>query len=781
MPTWHLHIEGQVQGVGFRPFVYQLARQQGLCGWVNNTTDGVHVVFNADEQEAKTFSRTIIEKAPVLARISGHHLQVVPATGFDQFEIITSHPKGTTNLLISPDFALCPNCRRELSDPQNRRREYPFITCTHCGPRYSIIHDLPYDRETTTMATFPMCASCEQEYADPDDRRYYSQTNSCANCAIELSLWDTNQQLQSTIVSEIISSVVRSWQEGKIIAVKGIGGFLLTCAADQPDVIQELRRRKQRPAKPFAVMYPDIARVQQQMKLHEWEKAELLSARSPIVLLQPRTDALADIAHHNIAPGLSRIGVMIPYAPLLELLLRAYGRPVIATSANVSKAPIVYQDQEALANLSGIADHILLHNREIVVPQDDSLVQFCPITGQKIVLRRSRGMAPTFLQTDTNWPDESILATGAQLKSTFTLLHQRNTYISQYFGDLEHFDTWQSYRHSLQHFLSLLKAKPKCILIDSHPNYTAANYGRQMAIASNLSIETIYHHQAHFGAILGEHQLVDHPETILGVIWDGTGLGEDGMIWGGEFFTYADHTIQHCAQWTYFDHILGDKMPKEPRIAALASCREVVGSEQLLRTKFSATEWKLYSKMLQKDSNVQTSSMGRIFDAVASLLGLGDVQTFEGQAAMQLEELARSYVQQNGLDKINSYWPNGDLSNRLSTEALMNSVVRDLQLDIPKAVIAVRFHYTLVQSIAWVAETQNTRHIACSGGVFQNSLLVDLLIHHLGDRFQLYFHEELSPNDENISFGQLICYQISRRNNNLLPQNLEAHVLSNSR
>ncbi|MCB0628670.1 MAG: carbamoyltransferase HypF [Saprospiraceae bacterium] len=781
MPTWHLHIEGQVQGVGFRPFVYQIAQQYQRCGWVNNTTDGLHVVFNGEEEEAETFCHAIIGQAPVLARISNYRLKQVQATVFDQFQIVHSTPSGATNLLISPDFALCPNCRRELHEAGNRRNAYPFITCTHCGPRFSIMQKLPYDRETTTMVSFQMCECCEREYNDPADRRYYSQTNTCPDCTIELTLAGADGILHAGQPDELIQEVVRHWSDGKIVAIKGIGGYLLTCDAGKRESVQELRRRKQRPAKPFAVMYPNIQAVRREMLMDELAEAELLSARSPIVLLRPQPGAAPSICREVIAPGLQRIGVMIPYAPLFELLLRAFGRPVVATSANISKAPIVYEDDKALEELRSTADYLLINNRRIVVPQDDSLVQFTPLKKQKIVLRRSRGMAPTFLQSNTHWPANSILATGAQLKSTFTLLHQQNTYISQYFGDLEHFDTEQSYRHSLQHFLQLLQARPERILIDTHPDYAAAHYGRQLAGQFGVEVEAFQHHQAHFGAILGERQLIDHPETILGVIWDGTGLGDDGMIWGGEFFTYRDHTFRHCGQWEYFDHILGDKMPKEPRISALSASWGLSGAQTSLRSQFSDAEWDLYRKVLQKGSAIRTSSVGRLFDAVASLLGLIGRQYYEGEAAMQLEDLARAYVDRHGSDHLPSYLPEGDLSGCIPTKAILERVLQDLKYGIAVDCIAAGFHFTLVQAIAKVAGEEQVKHIAFNGGVFQNSLLVDLLIHHLGGPFSLYFHEELSPNDENVSFGQLVCHHIANKKKDLLPQNLEAHVLSNSR
>lgn len=754
--TWHIHIQGQVQGVGFRPFVYVLAQQFGLNGWVNNTVDGVHIVFNAVPSIAENFKQAIIKQAPRLARITSIALVDIEEKFFDNFQIIHSEDKGQRNLLLTPDFGMCEDCKRELQEQKNRRKEYAFITCTNCGPRYSIIHSFPYDRVNTEMDSFKMCDACQAEYNNPLDRRYYSQTNSCPDCAIELQLFNHQQAAVSISQSKIIDLVVQYWKAGKIVAIKGIGGYLLTCDATNEKAIQTLRARKYRPSKPFALMYPSLDDLVD-FQVEDCEREMLESAISPIILLKlkPSVQALK-----GIAPSLNRVGVMLPYTPLYDLLLQNFGKPIIATSGNVSGSPIVFKDKKALNELTTIADFILTNNREIVVPQDDSVIQFTTFKKQPIILRRSRGLAPTYINANLTWSKESTLAMGAMLKSTFSLLHNGNVYISQYLGDLEHFDTQQHYEQVMQHFLQLFDTQPEFILCDKHSAYPSAQFGKKLAEEFNISFSTIQHHIAHFGAVLGENNLLHSEAPVLGVIWDGTGLGEDGQIWGGEFFNYQNYDFTRCTHFGYFDFILGDKMPKEPRISALSACWGVTAANEILKEKFSKIEWQVYSKLLEKENTLKTSSVGRLFDAVASLLGILDQQTYEGEAAMQLEAMATRYFKAHGLHFSSSYFEEVSPDNSISTKALMLGIIRDLQQDKTVDWIAAKFHYSLVQLIKYLANNLNIHKIAFSGGVFQNGLLVDLIQHHLSQTFDLYFHQQLSPNDENISFGQLVCHEI---------------------
>ncbi|MEM6963143.1 MAG: carbamoyltransferase HypF [Bacteroidota bacterium] len=755
MNTWHIHIQGQVQGVGFRPFVYGLAKEYEINGWVNNTVNGVHVAFNADEKLAQQFEKELKKRAPRLSRITTIELSQIQEEFFDNFQIIHSDSSGESNLLLTPDFAICSDCKEELVDHSNRRHQYPFITCTNCGPRFSIVTKLPYDRANTTMDNFKMCPTCRAEYEDSSNRRYYSQTNSCPNCKIQLTLFDKKGALDFAKEEDILDQIVKFWQAGKVVAIKGIGGYLLTCDASNRSSILELRKRKHRPTKPLAVVIPDNY-LQQDVFITKQIHNEI----SPIVLLDFDLFSNKKLIMEALAPGLNQLGAMLPYTPLYQLLLRKFDNPVVATSGNISNSPIIFQDKKALQELFQIADYVLINNRDITIPQDDSVIRFSPFKKQKIILRRSRGLAPTYINSKLKLPQQNILATGAMLKSTFSLLNKQNIYVSQYLGDLEHFDTQENFKLTLQHFLDLFQTQPEIILSDAHEHYPSTQIGQELSRKFNIPIQKIQHHMAHFGAILGEHHLLQSNEPILGVIWDGTGLGDDGQIWGGEFFKYENFDFLRCYHFDYFDFILGDKMPKEPRVSALSACWDVMGAEEILKAKFTPTEWKVYAKFLEKGSPLQTSSVGRIFDAVASLLGILDKQTYEGEAAMQLERMALAYFNQHGLDFSSSYFQEGAHYYRIPTKSLMTNIVIDLRKGKPKDFIAAKFHFSLMKIIQIVANNLKVKKIALSGGVFQNALLVDLIQHHLPSHFELYVHQDFSPNDENISFGQLICYQI---------------------
>ena len=781
MTTWHLHIEGRVQGVGFRPFVYRLAQEHHLRGWVNNTTDGVHLRFNADEEEARAFTDLLLRTAPALSHISQHNLQPTDEQHFTDFQIIHSSSDQEPRLLLSPDFAMCPDCRKELHSSGNRREGYAFITCTNCGPRYSITHRLPYDRETTTMDAFEMCPDCLHEYNAPLNRRYYSQTNSCPTCRIRLELWDRDGLAIENEEEALLRRTVEAWQRGEIVAIKGIGGYLLTCDAASAEAIRELRRRKQRPGKPFALLFPDLPSLEAVAQVREVEKKALGYSVSPIVLLEFTEEAAEQLALADIAPGLNRIGVMLPYAPLFELLLQRFGRPVVATSGNISRSPIYFENDKARKELAPIADWTLSHNRRIVVPQDDSVVQYTPAHEQEIILRRSRGLAPSFIQAGLQWSGQCLLATGAMLKSTFALTHRDNTFISPYLGDLEHFDTQESYHHTVDHFLQLFRARPEGIIVDKHPEYPSTHFGRELAQQLEIPVTSVQHHIAHFAAVLGEHELTHSEEPVLGVVWDGTGLGDDGQIWGGEFFKYEDRQFQRCYYFDYFNFILGDKMPREPRISALSACWDEMGAEAVLKDKFTPTEWKIYRQLLDKEDGLRTSSVGRLFDAVASLLGLMDQQTYEGEAAMRLEALATGYFRKHGLQFDSSYFREGAHYYRIPTRSLMSGILLDLQKKKEPAYIAAKFHYSLAKLVGIVATHLQLRRIAFSGGVFQNSLLVDLIREQHSDTYSLYFHRRLSPNDENIAFGQLIYHRIQQERSSIIQPKSTDYVFSDPR
>ncbi len=757
---WRIHLQGQVQGVGFRPFVYRLACELGLKGWVNNTVEGVKIHINASSEVAKIFYTQVRSRAPRLAHITAHSCQAVPFEYFEDFTIIESTHEGSPNLLISPDFALCERCRAELSNPQNRRYGYPFITCTDCGPRYSILKTLPYDRIHTAMQAFEMCQQCHQEYQDLHERRYFSQTNSCATCGIAIQLFDNQQK---TIYFEnhaaLLQFAAQALQSGKILALKGIGGYLLLADATSEQAVLTLRKRKNRPSKPFAVMYPDLESLAKEAYLSTAAQMALQSAAAPIVLLNFKEEN--SLASQAIAPQLDKIGVMLPYAPLLAILITLFAKPLIATSANLSNSPLVYEEQDALDNLAVLADYTLTHNREIYFPQDDSVIQWTDFEHVPIFLRRARGYAPTYLPSQILQPEVSILAVGAMLKSTFTLQHAGNLYVSQYLGDLANFDTQIRFEKLVERFCKLLKVHPEIILRDLHPQYPSSIWAEEYAAQHQISIHSIQHHEAHFGAVLAENDLLLAKEKILGIIWDGTGYGTDGNTWGGEFFIYQQATIERVGHIGEFPQFLGDKMSLEPRIAALGMSEGKPDTATLLKSKFSEIEWQNYLTLLQKTARKSTS-MGRLFDAVASLLGLADKQSYEGEAALYLEVLARKYFKQKGLLRLESCINFSEALPEQIAQHIFQVLALEYQQGKDKSYLAAQFHCTLLDLVEAQARKFQTEHLAFSGGVFQNSLLIDLIQKHLSTKLHLYFHKQTSPNDECISLGQWACFQMEK-------------------
>ncbi len=751
MSTFHIHICGQVQGVGFRPHVYRLAQQFNLAGSVSNATDGVHIEVNGVEAVVRKFLSEIIGQAPPHARIESHKLTAVDSRVFTEFKIADSQRAGNNKIRLTPDFSICSNCNEELTDINNRRHGYGFITCTQCGPRYSIQRETPYDRHKTTMASFSMCDACLKEYNDPSDPRFYSQTNSCTACGIKLSLFDKNSNELST--DSPIEFITKALKEGKIVAAKGIGGYLLLCDASNDSVIKTLRQRKSRPKKPLAVMYPNMVVLKVDLIPSSEEERLLQTPESPIVLIECDRAASTAIAKQQIAPGLNKIGVMMPYAPLLKLIADDFGRPLIATSGNISGAPITYNDEDALSLLSDFADLIVTHNRVIIVPQDDSVVQV--VKEKSILLRRSRGYAPSYFGPMPGGIKDGVIAMGSDLKGSIGMSHEGQWHVSQFLGNQESYEAQLAYDKVLQHLLHLTGVKPTYILVDQHPGYYTTQKGKSWADEMKMPVFPIQHHEAHFAAVLQENNLIESDDPVLGVIWDGTGHGSDGNSWGGEFFEYSNYKISRTCHLDYVPLLAGDKMAREPRLSAMAFCARHKEAGNLLQNKFSNDEYTLYTKMLNHPES-STCSMGRMFDAVASLLGLCDVSTYEGEAALYLQNLAET-----NKDELNDGYQVLLHNNSISTASIMAGIVSDILRGHSKSGIAMKFHLTLVGMIKLIATSKKYNEIAFSGGVFQNKLLIDLIVEGLGD-FKLYFHKELPPNDENISFGQLAHFHLQQ-------------------
>ncbi len=782
LQSFQIHINGIVQGVGFRPLVYRLATEMQLKGYVKNGNDGVSIFFNASLQEAKLFLKKIKLSVPARSKIISAELKKAADAVFPDFSIIFEDDiSSEKKVLISPDIALCNNCKNELHDKNNRRYRYPFITCTQCGPRYSIIHHLPYERDATAMKDFTMCKTCNNEYTSVANGRFFSQTNSCADCGIELSILNNPASILSKNTGEVLSHIKNFLQQGKIIAVKGVGGYLLLCDAACPAAIQELRRRKHRPSKPFAVLYPDIETVQADFELNGQEKELLKSGEAPILLLHPQGNIENNLAIHNIAPGLTRLGVMLPCSPLLELIASDFGKPLIATSGNISGSPIIYKDEDALLYLFDIADFIVTYNREIVIPLDDSVIQISKHTNQQIILRRSRGYAPSFLNYKSK-TSACILSTGAFLKGSFTLAVNGNVFISQFLGSGEAYESQLMYKHTLAHWLSLYQVKPEIVIADLHPGYFSVQYAAELANKYEIDLKQVQHHEAHFAAVLAENNLINNTEPIMGVVWDGAGLGSDGNIWGGEFFKYKNNEMRRCYHFDYFPAIAGDKLASEPRLAALCVAHNTWPNPDKLQEKFTDAEWNNYQALID-NTNLYTSSAGRIFDAVACLLWLCDKQTYEGEAAMCMQALAEKYVEANGFVMDDSYFKEALHDRRIPTASLIRGIITDMEKGKAKSYIAAKFHYSLVCLVDTVAGNIDVKNICFTGGVFQNALLAGWIQKELCGKYRLYFHNNLSPNDESISFGQLVYYENQIRTAVLdeMGLNQNNYVLSNSR
>ncbi|HSK12925.1 MAG TPA: carbamoyltransferase HypF [Phnomibacter sp.] len=755
--TWHIHLQGRVQGVGFRPHVYQKAISKGLKGAVSNGLDGVHIWLETSRSTAWQFAQDLMQDHPPLAVITGFCMEPANERSYDHFSIVPAEEDATPDLWIPPDFALCDTCRADLEDPDNRRYQYPFVTCTQCGPRYSVMKALPFERHLTTMQPFRFCPDCEKEFLDPGNRRFYAQTMSCPACGIQMAWCDGSGNKIFGQDEQIIGHVATALQQGAIVAVKGIGGFLLMADAGNGNTIRLLRKRKHRPTKPFAIMYPGIEVLENDTTLTDAQKQALTSLEAPIVLLPLGEKMRASLAVDDLAPGLDKIGIMLPYAPLLYMMAQAYGRPLLATSGNVSGAPICFTNEDALTSLKGIADFFLLHDRDIVAPQDDSVVSFANEDLPAIKIRRSRGYAPA-CEVYKTISTQSLLATGALMKSSFALAHHHRVYVSQYLGNTDSYDAQQAYRHTLQQMLLMLRMEPDTIITDAHPLYFSHQLAQEIGTDLSIPVHTVQHHKAHFAAVLGESDLLDGRVKVLGVIWDGTGLGDDGNSWGGEFFAYENNFIERIGHFDYFPYLLGDKMALEPRLSALACLHDGHADTSTIRLHFNITEWDLYKKLLDQHDGSLTSSVGRLFDAAACIISGIGIQTYEGEAAMQLEALANGWCRKNGLDIKESYLEDPMAEQHIPSAAILSGIFKDMQRNMDRGHMAAKFHATLAQLIGSVAARCDVLHICFSGGVFQNALLVNMIIHLYSKKYLLHFHKYLSPNDENISFGQIVYH-----------------------
>lgn len=737
-------VQGLVQGVGFRPFVYRLAAELGLVGWVCNSPQGVLIEVEGPEIALEQFLSRLESDHPPLAAL--HHIEVapLPPAGELCFEIRHSNGDGAPTALVLPDIATCPDCLADILDPDNRRYRYPFTNCTNCGPRYSIIEALPYDRPATTMKHFEMCRHCAAEYHNPADRRFHAQPNACPECGPRLELWTAEGVIMEQGHYALLGAV-EALRAGAVVALKGLGGFHLLVDARNEAAVRQLRRRKNRPHKPFALMMPSLEMAAACCEISPEEAALLASPMAPIVLLRRlHNGGLAP----SVAPDSPYLGLMLPYTPLHHLLLRELKRPVVATSGNRADEPICTDEYEALERLDGIADLFLVHNRPILRPVDDSVA--CVVEGRTTLLRRARGYAPLPLPMPHDLPP--LLALGAHQKNTVALAAGKQLYTSQHIGDLDTLPARDMFHRVAADLQTLHALRPQRVMCDLHPDY----YSTRRAHDSGLPVHPVQHHYAHVLSAMLDNGLAP---PLLGVAWDGTGYGPDGTIWGGEFLHIDGRGYTRVGHLRTFCLPGGDQAVREPRRSALGLLYEVFGPAALdmphlpALQAFTPAELGPLGTMLARGLNSpRTSSAGRLFDAVASLLGLCQRATYEGQAAVMLEHAALNCPDE-GLYPF-ALAPDG----ALNWESLLRALLADRAAGLPAGVIAARFHNTLASMIVSAAQTHGEPVVVLSGGCFQNRYLLTRSICRLRESgLRPHWHHDLPPNDGGIAPGQALA------------------------
>jgi hydrogenase maturation protein HypF len=743
-------IRGTVQGVGFRPFVHSLAKSMLVGGFVRNKSGSVEIEAEADAQTLNTFQMELVQSCPVLARISEISWLSIPVAGESAFEIRISSGEGSGPVTVTADAATCDDCLLELFDACDRRFRYSFTNCTNCGPRLSIIIGVPYDRERTTMAGFEMCAACRAEYENPADRRFHAQPIACPVCGPRLSLLDATGKLRN--VADPLAVLADALRAGRIGAVKGLGGYHLACDAANAAAVAELRRRKHRDEKPLAVMVTDLAAAARLCHVGDVEKQLLLGPSRPIVLLEKR---LPESLPDEIAPGNSRLGVMLPYTPLHHLLLRDFGSPLVMTSGNASDEPIAYQDSDAVERLSGIADLFLIHNRPIHVRCDDSVTRV--IAGFESPIRRSRGYAPQPVRLPMECP-APILAVGAQMKSTFALGRDRQAVLSQHMGDLDHFEAARAFERDITLYEELFSVRPECIAHDLHPDYTSTRYAMKRANRDGIPTLGVQHHHAHMASCMAEHGLTG---LVLGVIWDGTGYGSDGNIWGGEFFVGDAKSFRRFAHLRYVGLPGGEKAVRDPWRVAVAHLVDAGLACPSLERRIAPASMKTVRQMIDRRFNTpMASSAGRLFDAVASLIGIRDFVSYEGYAAIQMEQFAASMADDQTYPFEIIRPANISAPMEIDTRPMIRAIANEAEKPGSVARSAIRFHRTLIKLISLViteaGKVYGDLPVVLSGGVFMNAILASGVNEELASQgFHVYQHRLVPPNDGGISLGQM--------------------------
>lgn len=750
-----LEVNGIVQGVGFRPFVYNLARQYELKGEVANTSAGVSIHIEGPPEQIRCFERDLAAKSPPLAYVVEISSRPESIKKYPDFKIVKSQVQALMSTLISPDVCVCEDCLQELFDPGNRRYLYPFINCTNCGPRYTIIDDIPYDRPKTSMRYFKMCAACQAEYDDPTNRRFHAQPNACAACGPQVSLYDNRRKSVDT--GDPIQRAAEFIRQGKIVAVKGLGGYHLAADAENRKAVIRLRNRKIREEKPFAVMSEDLQRVGRFARFSPEAQRLLTSIQRPIVLLPKKIPG--PIAE-EVAPRNRYWGVMLPYTPLHYLLLKDGFTALVMTSANLSEEPIVIDNDDAFARLGDIADYFLIHNREIYLRSDDSIVRHT--AGQTRYIRRSRGFVPIPLFLNRTVPP--ILACGAELKNTVCITKGDKAFLSQHIGDLENLDTLDFFKLTVDHLQRILEIHPEMIACDMHPDYLSSQYAAQQQGICKVKVQ---HHHAHIVSCMAENKLEG---AVIGLSFDGTGYGSDGTIWGGEVL------IAEAGQFKRAAHLAAVSMPgstaaiKEPWRMAISYLYDAYGENFInlglpILKQIEPPKLKVIVDMILKGVNSpQTSSLGRLFDGVAAIAGIRQRVNFEGQAAMELEMLAAGDVRST----YDYQWASED-PIKILPAPIVRGVAQDVQDGLPIAEISAKFHRTLITLFAElctsIRRSAGLKRVVLSGGCFQNAILLTGLIRELELRnFEVFSHRQVPCNDGGIALGQaLIAAAVSRQ------------------
>jgi hydrogenase maturation protein HypF len=744
-----VRVEGIVQGVGFRPFVYGLATRLGLGGLVGNDVDGVFAEVEGSPAAVERFLASLAADAPPLARIDRITTTAMAPDGTAAFSIAPSQPGPQRRTLVSADTATCADCLAELADPDDRRHGYAFINCTNCGPRFTIVRDVPYDRPLTTMAGFAMCEVCAAEYHDPSDRRFHAQPVCCPACGPRLALTDAAGK---PLPGEPLAAAAGLLREGQVLAVKGLGGYHLAVDASSEPAAAALRARKHREDKPFAVMVAGVTAARRLCDVDDAAAAVLASSRRPVVLLARRPSP--GVAA-SVAPGNRQLGLMLPYTPLHHLLLSEVARPIVLTSGNVSDEPIVYADGEAGERLRGIADAFLTHDRPIQTRTDDSVVRV--FRGREMVLRRSRGYAPEPLRVRARFA-RPVLACGAELKNTFCLARDNHAFVSHHIGDLENAETLRSFTEGIQHFRRLFDITPEVVAHDLHPEYLSTKYALEL---DGVELAGVQHHHAHIASCLADNE-ADGP--VIGVAFDGTGYGTDGTIWGGEFLIAGPGGFERAAHLEAVPMPGGAAAIRQPwrMAAAYLDAADPAGSADLDVARRNQPLWPAVVSMARRGINAPlTSSAGRLFDAVAAILGVRDAINYEGQAAVELEQLADPAEPGAYRAAITEPDAPGGQALRISGTDLVRAVAEDVTAGTDRSVIAARFHNGVAQLITdcclLLRERSGLSTVALSGGVFQNVLLLAATVSRLeGHGFGVLVHSRVPCNDGGISLGQAV-------------------------